>query len=403
MGQGAEEDRRPPTQYIPTLFTRLFTGCLYQPLDSIEEYYDEKIAFYFAWLQPVSFHLIFLSVCGWIVFICQIASGNWDHPIRPFFSAVIMLWSFVVMVTWRRRSNFLAHRWGTLNYEEEETTRPQFSGVYKFDEITQEWTVYYPSWKRWLKYCISFPLSVMFTLITLLGILMLYANRDIALAQYFDDRNSPGESTFNLELNILAIGLRSSIDEVKLSSELLKDWHFWAKIGIFPLVLGLTLPLLNFVLMRISIILNEFENYRTETQYRNHLIVKVFSFRFVCYFAALYYYAFIATGTDENATENGILRVATSLFIYVTVAHWWTIFLQVYAPMILYRWRMYRERLSLRDAMKDVEAMEDGFTESGRTTSAAEQEASAEEAHQQPPPSRAGPEQYLGGDDASES
>ena len=370
--QGAEEGRRLPTQYIPTLFTRLFSGCWYQPLDSIEEYYGEKIAFYFAWLQHVSFHLIFLSACGWIVFICQIASGNWDHPIRPFFSAIIMLWSFVVMVTWRRRSNFLAHRWGTLNYEEEETTRPQFSGVYKFDEITQEWTVYYPSWKRWLKYCISFPLSVMFTLITLLGILMLYANRDIALARYFDDKNSPGESTFNLELNILAIGRRSSIDGVKLSSELLKDSHFWAIIGGFPLVLGLTLPLLNFILMRISIILNEFENYRTETQYRNHLIVKVFSFRFVCYFAALYYYAFIATGTDENATENGILRVATSLFIYVTVAHWWTIFLQVYAPMILYRWRMYRERLSLRDAMKDVEAMEEDFTESGRTISAAE-------------------------------
>jgi len=370
--QGTEEDQRPSANYIPALFTRLFAGCLYQPLDSIEEYYGEKIAFYFAWLQHVSFYLIFLSICGCIVFICQIASGNWDHPIRPFFSAVIMLWSFVVMVTWRRRSNFLAHRWGTLNYEEEETTRPQFSGVYKFDEITQEWTVYYPSWKRWLKYCISFPLSVIFTLITLLGILMLYANRDIALARYFDDRNNPGESTFNFEFNILAIGRRSSIDEVELTSELLNDAHFWAIIGGFPLVLGLTLPLLNFILMRISIILNEFENYRTETQYRNHLIVKVFSFRFVCYFAALYYYAFIATGTDVNATENGILRVATSLFIYVTVAHWWTIFLQVYAPMILYRWRMYRERLSLRDAMKDVEAMEEDFTESGRTLSTAE-------------------------------
>ena len=154
----------------------------------------------------------------------------------------------------------------------------------------------------------------------------------VILPRYFDGKNGSGESTFQFEFNILAIGRRSSIDEVKLSSDLLKDSQFWFNIGVFPLVLGLTLPLLNFVLMRISVILNEFENYRTETQYRNHLIVKVFSFRFVCYFAALYYYAFIATSTDENATENGILRVATSLFIYVTVAHWWTIFLQVCAP-----------------------------------------------------------------------
>jgi hypothetical protein len=39
--------------------------------------------------------------------------------------------------------------------------------------------------------------------------------------------------------------------------------------------------------MRISVILNDFENYRTESHYRTALIVKVFSFRFVCYFATL--------------------------------------------------------------------------------------------------------------------
>jgi len=365
------EEDSPPSFEIPSFFNRLFTGCWHQPLDSIEEYYGEKVAFYFAWLQHVSFHLIFMSILGWAVFICQLASGNWDHPIRPFFSAFLMLWSFVVMVTWRKRSNFLAHRWGTLNYQEEEITRPQFSGTYKFDEITQEWTVYYPSWKRWIKYAISFPLTVLFTLVTLVGILMLYANRDIALARYFDSKENPDQQTFDLELNLLAIGRRSPIN-IELSTERLKDSHFWLVIGGFPLVLGLTLPLLNFILMRISVLLTEFENYRTETQFRNHLIVKVFSFRFVCYFAALYYYAFIATSTDENATENGILRVATSLFIYVTVAHWWTIFLQVYAPMLIVRWRIYRERLALRDVMRDVEAMEEEFTESGRALSTAE-------------------------------
>lgn len=70
-------------QQLPNLFYRFFIGSFYQPLDSIEEYYGEKIAFYFAWLQHVSFHLLYLSVIGLIVFWIQLSSGIWDHGIRP--------------------------------------------------------------------------------------------------------------------------------------------------------------------------------------------------------------------------------------------------------------------------------------------------------------------------------
>lgn len=67
----------------PNIFYRFFVGSFYQPLDSIEEYYGEKVAFYFAWLQHVSFHLLYLSVIGLIVFSIQLSSGKWDHGIRP--------------------------------------------------------------------------------------------------------------------------------------------------------------------------------------------------------------------------------------------------------------------------------------------------------------------------------
>ena len=70
--------------------------------------------------------------------------------------------------------------------------------------------------------------------------------------------------------------------------------------------------------MQISRMLNEFENHRTETQYRNALIVKVIAFRFVCYFAALYYYAYIATGTDQIVAENGCL-LSRGLFTVASI------------------------------------------------------------------------------------
>jgi len=108
------------------------------------------------------------------------------------------------MVSWRQRSNYLSHRWGTLNYEEEETTRPQYKGVYRRDEITggepqrsepntshhntthaanpsnpnTEWTIFYPTWKRSLKYCVSVPIVFGFIFCAMYFILTMYNNRD---------------------------------------------------------------------------------------------------------------------------------------------------------------------------------------------------------------------------------
>lgn len=79
--EGRDKNNSSPA--MPPLFYRFFVGSFYQPLDSIEEYYGEKVAFYFAWLQHVSFHLLYLSVIGIIVFWVQLASGVWDHAIRP--------------------------------------------------------------------------------------------------------------------------------------------------------------------------------------------------------------------------------------------------------------------------------------------------------------------------------
>ena len=92
---------------------------------------------------------------------------------------------------------------------------------------------------------------------------------------------------------------------------------------------------------------------------RTHFIIKVFAFRFVCYFAALYYYSFIGVGdSDPHGTEQGIVRVASTLFTYITIAHWWNIFLQVFFPLLLHRWRTYRERLQLKEELRTLEMAE---------------------------------------------
>jgi hypothetical protein len=350
-------DKDKTEQPAPNLFKRVFVGCMYQPLDSIEQYFGEKVAFYFAWLQHTANHLAVLSVFGLILFICQISSGNWDHPLRPAFSMVVMLWTFYVLVNWKKRANFLAHRWGTINYKEQETTRPQFHGDFVRDEVTREWVVKYPKWKRYLKYLISFPLTLFFTGGALTLILWVHANRDIQLAEYQLQKKAQANN-FHLDFGMSAFVKHKTVVDVRMTSQNLRDPAFWFIVVGMPSLLGLCLPLLNQILLNISVMLNDFENYRTESEYRTFLIIKVFSFRFVCYFATLYYYAFVSVGSDL-AIANGILRVASGVLIYTTVAQWWQNFLFVCFPIMTKELRMRHRRRRLVSELSELEIDED--------------------------------------------
>lgn len=150
-----------------------------------------------------------------------------------------------------------------------------------------------------------------------------------------------------------------------MTAEYVSDPYFWFIMIVFPLLLGISLPVLNFIFMKVAVFLNDFENYKTESEYRNFLVLKVFAFRFVCYFATLYYYAFVSSSgfAERNdhgylASENGILRVATSLIIFVSVAHWWLIFATVYLPILIHRLKnSVREKSfhALRYSLAEIE------------------------------------------------
>lgn len=84
-------------------------------------------------------------------------------------------------------------------------------------------------------------------------------------------------------------------------------------------------------------------------------VLKVFSFRFACYFSSLYYYSFLLPDDTELAKENSIFRVATSLIVYLTVVHWWNVFVVIYVPLTLHRWKLQRERNKLRHELRSLD------------------------------------------------
>jgi hypothetical protein len=256
-------DERP----IPSFITRFFVEAFNQPLDSIEEYFGEKVTFYFAWLQHCAIHLLFLSFFGLMVTFFQVKNEKFDHWSRPFFSMIVMIWTFVVLVNWRKRSNYLAYQWGSIDHKEQETNRPEFQGEYVTDPITNEWVIKYPRWKRWLKYLISIPITASFTCLSLFLILFVHANRDMQMARYVNSTLNAtlGDEDFEFNITMNNIGHKELVD-VKVSKELLLDPTYWIIMTALPAMLGLCIPILNIILMWISVKLNDFENYRTDSE-----------------------------------------------------------------------------------------------------------------------------------------
>jgi hypothetical protein len=60
--------------------------------------------------------LLVPSLVGLVLFATQVSAAKFFTPFSPAFSALISLWSTVLLVAWRRRQNDLALRWGVLDF-----------------------------------------------------------------------------------------------------------------------------------------------------------------------------------------------------------------------------------------------------------------------------------------------
>jgi hypothetical protein len=288
------------------------TGCLAQPLELVAEYFGESIAFYFAWMGFYSSWLMLPSVVGVIYFCVQVWTRELDNVFGPLYSLFIVCWSSVFLISWRRRCSELAYQWGTLQAmeETEEQTRPQFHGSEETDQVTGKTRLVYPWWKRIFKFLFSVPCMLMIIVGVLVASLYLFRLRDRAVGDTFAD----------------GFSWKDIADA---------DQALWIALLLIPTGLGVSIPILYQVCKRISKGLNGWENYRTDSQYRNALIVKLFSFRFVSVFAPMYYYAFWASGESNWK----MLRLLCSLLSFMTVGQWWYM---IWMTLLPYWWQQWQ-------------------------------------------------------------
>jgi len=356
-----------------------------QPLDDVAAYFGEHVSFYFAFLGFYTMALSAPSLYGLILFISQWRTGepNLDTTLVPSYCIFIGLWAEVLPLLWKRYEVGLARRWGVLNFENVERTRPQYKGTWRRDPITGERERVYPRWKRWIRQFVSVSMIALLMLSVLFGIfysidthqklinereprgsssnsttrgrsLMLNVDRGRSLGSLFDPISDAFDNgvivDFGVRAAMYVVFLPHSIDSFmyslicsfltrSLTRPLTHSLHPNSHTHTHTHSYGLMIPGLSMLFESVAYRCNDFENHRTETSHHGHLAGKVFSIRFVVNFAPLYYYAFMTQNKTEPFEIIGLQLFGTFLTVVVLRR-----VLQVLWLQIQLRWK--EERLS---------------------------------------------------------
>jgi hypothetical protein len=245
-----------------------------QPLQLVRNYLGEEITLYFAWLGFYTQWLWYASIAGFITTPFWLVDrlthaypfASWATTI---YAIYLSLWATFFLEYWKRYNNSLNYQWGMLDYKELETERADFKGetalgVYyqgtwvpleddqsKYNFQLPPKRKYYPTKIRRAKIVLSLPLVA-----TMIITVVVATFAVLALRLFVQRINSLLGSIVGGALNAIVIMILNMV------------WNF------------------------IAVKLNDWENYRTETEYVNNLIFKVFSFYFVNSYTCMYFLAF---------------------------------------------------------------------------------------------------------------
>eukprot|EP00697_Spironema_sp_BW2_P017147 gnl/Spiro4/8716_TR4562_c0_g1_i1.p1 gnl/Spiro4/8716_TR4562_c0_g1~~gnl/Spiro4/8716_TR4562_c0_g1_i1.p1 ORF type:complete len:612 (+),score=156.43 gnl/Spiro4/8716_TR4562_c0_g1_i1:128-1837(+) len=221
-----------------------------QPIHKIAAYFGPKIAFYFAWLGHYSTFLWGPALLGLGIAIFQKVVDQQDHSILFFYVFIMSLWSSLLMKFWKRTENELRFRWGLSEFEDVEVNRPSFIGTPRTNPISNLRELHYPRWKRAFKYMIT--TSIIFCMMCLVVVLM-----------------------------VIMFVIKDSVA---------KNDPVWQQVA--NITYSLVLVGFNSAFVKFALVMNNWENHKTESDYDDMLIGKVFVFQFINSYLSLFYVSF---------------------------------------------------------------------------------------------------------------
>ncbi|KAL7522355.1 hypothetical protein ACHAWX_007182 [Stephanocyclus meneghinianus] len=138
--------------------TSIKTGM---PIQAIQSYYGDGVAFYFAWMDFMTKWLIIPGLFGLVAYIIRKARGDTvdNCDITPFVGLATFFWAALCDRCWERRESRLAYLWGTYSSSYRDRIsfgqRPEFVGEMRKSPVTGRMEKFYPYHKRLFKFAVS--------------------------------------------------------------------------------------------------------------------------------------------------------------------------------------------------------------------------------------------------------
>lgn len=250
-----------------------WTVLFHPPNDEMREYFGEQVALYFeflsfytTWLVPASF--LGLGFSAW-----QMAAGTVNIWGTMPFGVFMLIWSTLLFECWGQKEAILRTKWGTHRHREKESTRADFEGDIQPCPITGKPVQRFSKMKKLQKLIVSQSIVIVFI------------------------------------LSVLAVVLGLFLFKI-MTIRTLGPTNIWVLVA--PGVAnGVVIMLLNTIFTVVSFRLNEYENHRTETEFENALISKVFLFKLVNSFSSLLFIAFIKRHQPEMGYCKGSYLAGT--------------------------------------------------------------------------------------------
>lgn len=310
--------------------------CLfkYQPIDAIREYFGEKVALYFAWL---GFYVMFLIPAAFVGILCFIygvvsafdtptvkdacsdppisnATGGhlfymcplcdkrcsyyllqvtclyakithfFDNEATLFFAIFMSIWATMFLEFWKRRQISFAYEWHSIGFEEsEEQVRPEYAAadtVLKRNPISGKQEPYMPKGKRFARLMGTVGVVAFFIVLVIIAVV--------------------GVVVFRAALGVVLIASKNVM--VRERSKII----IACAAGMLNLV---AINILKFIYKKVAVILTDWENPRTRTDYEDSFTIKMFLFQFFNTYSSIIYVAFLKgeniTGTPGNYKRWG--------------------------------------------------------------------------------------------------
>eukprot|EP00937_MAST-01D_sp_MAST-1D-sp2_P007502 g7502.t1 len=244
-----------------------------QPLWDIRNYFGEKIALYFAWMEHYTKWLIFPAVAGVLFFgLTRVAGeGFVKYVLLIGFGCVVTVWATAMTETWKRRNATINLWWGTADHHVREVARPQFTGTLRYSPTTDKPEMFHNSVAK-MKRRVGVTMAFVVTLILGAVVMTFYC----------------------LQLkNALSAPERLGTQGPLVGGLICTSW----------IVGG------NMIYRLLAVRLTNWENHRTDTEWDRYMVTKTFLFRFFNSFASFFYIAYIKKPFENhcNTDKDGVV------------------------------------------------------------------------------------------------